>query len=55
MFIDDLKVYQESHRIFKDVNEIIVQVSHDIGVCYGLVKCAEIIFERGKMVKGKGL
>ena len=53
LFIDDLKVYQESHKILKDVNETNVQASHDTGACYGVEKCAEIIFERGKMIKGK--
>ena len=55
LFIDDLKVYQESHKILKGVNETIVQASRDIGACDGIVKCAEIIFKRGKMVKGEGL
>ena len=55
LFIDNLKVYQESHKILKDVNETIVQASHDTGACGGMVKCAEIIFKRGKMVKGEGL
>ena len=55
LFIDDLKVYQDSHKTLKDVNENIVQASHDIGVCYGVKKCAEIIFKRGKIVKGEGL
>ena len=36
LFVDDLKVYQESHDIFKDVNEVIVQASHDTGACYGV-------------------
>ena len=39
----------------KDVNEMIVQASNDTGACYRVAKCAEIIFERGKMVKGEGL
>ena len=55
LFVDDLKVYQESHEIFKEVNEAIVQARHDTGACYGISKCAEIIFERGKMIKGEGL
>ena len=55
LFIDDLKVYQESYKILKDVNETIVQASHDTGGCYGVAKCAETIFEKGKMVKGEGL
>ena len=44
LFIDDLKVYQESHKILEDVNENIAQTSHDTGECYGVAKCAEIIF-----------
>ena len=55
LFIEDLKVYQDSHNTLKDVNENIVQASHDIGVCCGEEKCAEIIFKRGKIVKGEGL
>ena len=37
------------------VNETIVQASNDTGACCGVSKCAEIIFERGQMVKGEGL
>ena len=55
LFVDDFKVYQESHEILKEVNEAIIQASHDTGACYGISKCAEIIFERGKMIKGEGL
>ena len=55
LFVDDLKVYQEIHEILRDVNEVIVQASHDTGACYGASKCAEITFERGKMVRGEGL
>ena len=55
LFVDDLKVYQESHEILRDVNEIIVQASHDTGACYGVSKCSEIVFERGKMVREEGL
>ena len=55
LFVDDLKQYQENHKALKDVNEIIVQASYDTGACYGVSKCAEIVFERGKMVKGEGL
>ena len=40
----------------KDVNEMIVQASNDTGECYGVAKCAEIVFEKEKMViKGEGL
>ena len=54
-FIDDLKVYQESHEKMQIVNETIVKASMDTGACYGVNKCAEIVFKEGKMVKGEGL
>ena len=55
LFIDDLKQYQESHEIIKEVNKIIVQASLDTGACYGVAKYTEIVFERGKMVREEGL
>ena len=55
LFIDDLKVYQKSHEILRDVNEVIVQASHDTGACYGVSKCAEVLLECGKMVRGEEL
>ena len=55
LFIDDLKQYQESHEIIKEVNEIIVQASINTGACYGVAKCTEIVFESGKMVRVEGL
>ena len=51
LFVDDLKKYQGSHKILKDVNEITVQASHDMGACYGVSKCTEIIIEHGKVYK----
>ena len=55
LFIDDLKVYQESHEKMLMVNDTIVQASVDTGACYGVKKCTEIVFKQGKMVKGEGL
>ena len=55
LYIDDLKVYQENHQKLVIANETIVKTSMDKGVCYGVKKCAEIVFRKGKMVKGEGL
>ena len=55
LFVDDLKVYQENHQKLEVVNEIIVKASMDTGTCYGVKKCVEIVFKKGKMVKGIGL
>ena len=32
-----------------------VQASHDRRACYGVSKCADIVLERSKMVRGEGL
>ena len=52
LFVDDLKVYQENHQKLEVVNKIIIKVSMDTCACYGVKKCAEIVFNKGKMVKG---
>ena len=55
LFVDDLKVYQDSHKTLKDVNEMIVQASNDTGACYEVAKCGEVVFEKVKIVKIEGL
>ena len=55
LFIDDLKVYSSSHKRLQLVNETITRASLDIGAAYGVKKCAEIVIEKGVMVKGEGL
>ena len=50
-----MMVYQESHNLLNEINEVIVQTSLDTGACYGVSKCAEIAFEHRKIVKGEGL
>ena len=44
LFIDDLKVYQESHRKLEVANETIVKAGMDTGACYEVKKCPEIVF-----------
>ena len=34
---------------------MIVQASNDTGACYRVAKCAEVVFERVKMVKDESL
>ena len=55
LFIDDLKIYASGHEQLKVMNETIVLASEDTGAMYGVKKCAEIVYRRGKMVKGEGL
>ena len=49
-----MKAYQESHKALRDLNEMIVQASHETGGAM-VWKCTEIVFERGNMVRGEGL
>ena len=37
------------------MNDTIVQASLDTGACYGVRKCAEAVFKRGRMIHGEGL
>ena len=48
-------MYQENHQKLELKNETIVKASMDTGACCGVNKCAEIVFRKGKMVKGEGL
>jgi hypothetical protein len=54
-YIDDLKVVETSVEELHQSNEIVTQMSHDIGMRFGVTKCAEIIYRRGKMLKGNGM
>jgi hypothetical protein len=54
-FIDDLKVVQGSEADLQRANSIIGKVSTAMGMKFGVNKCAEIVYKRGKMVKGEGL
>ena len=51
LFVDDLKQNQESHKVPKVVNEIIVQESEYTATCYGMSNCVE----HGKMVREEGI
>jgi len=55
LFIDDFKGYAKSEQELEVMNEMIVKASSDTGAVYGVKKCAEVVYKRGKMVKGEGL
>ena len=55
LFIVDLKLYQKNHKRLEVVNEMIVQAGLETGACCGVSECGEIVFERGKMIKGERL
>ena len=49
------EMYQESHEILREINEVIIQASHNTRSCYRVSTCAVITLERHKMVRGKEL
>ena len=55
LFLDDLKVYQETEEQLEIVNEMLVQASKDTGARYGVKKCCKAIFKHGKIVETIGL
>jgi hypothetical protein len=54
-FVDDLKVLQPSEEDLIKANSIVAETSHSMGMRFGVTKCAEILYRRGKMVKGHGM
>jgi hypothetical protein len=54
-FIDDLKLVQTSEEDLMRANSIVAESSEAMGMRFGVTKCAEILYRRGKMVKGRGL
>ena len=51
IFIYDLNIYQDSHQKSEVVNEMFVKASMDTGACYGVKKCADILFRKGNIIK----
>ena len=48
LFVDDLKLYATSINNLKLLLDIVTKFSKDIGMTFGLAKCAYIYIERGK-------
>ena len=36
-------------------NSIVTSLSQHVGMTFGITKCAEVVYKRGKMTKGEGL
>lgn len=53
LLLDDLELYQESHKILKEVNKIIVFANCNTRICYGEAKYAKVVNEKEKSVKNE--
>ena len=55
LFIDDLKLYSRSETGLDSLVQTVHVFSEDIGMEFGIEKCAILVMEKGKIVKSFGV
>ena len=55
LFMDDLKLYSRSEKGLDSLVQTVRVFSEDIGMEFGIEKCAMLVLEKGKIVKSVGL
>ena len=55
LFMDDLKLYGKSEKELEKLLEVVKVFSEDIGMEFGLDKCAVLILKRGMKVRCEGI
>lgn len=55
LFMDDLKLYAKSERALESLVESVRIFSKDIGMEFGIDKCAVLTMKRGKLVESHGV
>ena len=55
VFMDDLKLHSRSEKGLDSLAQTIRAFSEDIGVEFGIEKCAMLVMEKGKIVKSVGI
>ena len=55
LFMDDLKLYTKNEKGLESLVQAIWIFSDDIGVEFGIDKCATLVLERGKITKFDGI
>ena len=55
LFMDDLKLYSRSEKGLDSLVQTVRVFSEDIGMEFGIEKCAMLVIERGKIVKSVGI
>ena len=51
LFMDDLKLYSGSEKGLEPLVQTVHVFSEDIGMEFGIEKCAMLVMEKGKIVK----
>ena len=55
LLMDDLKLYSRSEKKSDSLVETVRAFSEDIGMEFGIEKCAMLVMEKGKIVKSVGI
>ena len=55
LFMDDLKLYSWSEKRLDSLVQTVRVFSEDIGMEFGIEKCAMLVMEKGKIVKSVGI
>ena len=55
LFMDDLKLYSRSEKGLESLVQTVHVFSEDIGMEFGIKKCAMLVMEKGKIVKSVGI
>ena len=55
LFMDDLKLYSQSEKGLDSLVQTVRVFSEDIGMEFGIEKCAMLVMEEGKIVKSVGI
>ena len=55
LFMDDLKLYSRSEKGLNLLVKTVRIFSEDIGMVFGIEKCAMLVMEKGKIVKSVGI
>ena len=55
LFMDDLKLYIRSETRLDPLEQTVRVFREDIGMGFGIAKCAMFVMEKGKIVKSGGI
>ena len=55
LFMDDLKLYSRSEKGLNSLVQTVRVFSDDIGMEFGIGKCAMLVIEKGNIVKSVGI
>lgn len=55
LFMDDLKLYGSNEKEINSLVHTVRVFSSDIGIDFGIEKCAVVVMKRGKLDKSEGI